>query len=83
MLRILSEKESKKIERETDRWFKNLDSNTKSRIRHLIEPMLKVMECSHHDMVDCDTYENEFESGESYCKDCGVHFKSDGTISYY
>lgn len=70
MVRVLSEEESKKVEKEVDEFLLSLDFNTKQRIKTLIESFQQQIECEHN-WIDPNSYENELPKNKLFCR-CGA-----------
>jgi hypothetical protein len=71
MLKVLSKRETKILEKETDKWLLALDWNTKFRIKDLLQPVITWVNCE-HDWIDPNTYENELDKTKLYCRHCNL-----------
>jgi len=69
MVRVMTEEEVEKSNKELDEWIMNLDYNTKQYIRSLLAPFIEMSECE-HDLVDPNTYENSLDKNIKYCRYC-------------
>jgi hypothetical protein len=71
MLKVLSKKESKILEKETNKWLLALDWNTKFKIKALLEPIIAQTNCE-HDWIDPNTYKNELDKTKLFCRKCNL-----------
>lgn len=69
MLRVLSKKENKVLEKEINKWLLALDWNTKFKIKALLEPIIAQTNCEHV-WIDPNTYENRLDKTKLFCINC-------------
>jgi hypothetical protein len=69
MIYVLSPEEVAQSQREVDTFLLSLDYNTKYRIKDMIEPLLRQANCE-HEWIDPNTYVNELDKSEEFCRFC-------------
>lgn len=69
MIRVLSPEEAVQSEKEVNQFLLSLDYNTKHRIKDMIEPLLQQAHCE-HEWIDPNTYVNELDKSEEFCRLC-------------
>jgi hypothetical protein len=68
-MRILSPEEVTQSQKKVDSFLLSLDYNTKYRIRDMLEPLLQQANCE-HEWIDPNTYVNELDKSEEFCRHC-------------
>lgn len=77
MLRELTQEESAIKERRINEYLLSLDSNTKSHLVSLLNPLTKQANCNHN-WIDLDSYENEMPPNSLFCNKCQLIKRKDG-----
>ena len=68
-MRVMSPEEIQESHKVVDTFLMNLDYNTKYKIKEMLEPLFVQANCE-HEWIDPNTYVNELDKSEEFCRHC-------------